>query len=199
MGFAVTNDGGVPLWDTWQLYGLDNVGYPLSSRFVWGGYLTQVFQKAVFQSRPDLGGVAFVNVFDELHNWRADSFLLVNRQTPLQVDPSFDAGKPPEQIVQARLALLDANGAIRDRYFSGVDPLLLYGLPTSAVQDMGNAFVIRTQRAVFQQWKVDVPWASAGQVTVANGGDIAKEEGLFPTDMIQNGASVNPLQPQPPP
>ncbi|MDO8689389.1 MAG: hypothetical protein Q7R39_05165 [Dehalococcoidia bacterium] len=52
---------------------------------------------------------------------------------------------------------------------------------------MGNAFVIRTQRAVFQQWKVDVPWASAGQVTIANGGDIAKETGLFPQEAVVPG------------
>jgi hypothetical protein len=33
---------------------------------------------------------------------------------------------------------------------------------------------------VLQQWKQDVPWAKAGQVTVALGGDIAKEVGLVP-------------------
>ena len=65
--------------------------------------------------------------------------------------------------------------------------------------DTGNALVIRTQRAVFQQWKVDVPWARAGQVTIANGGEIAKEEGLFPNSVIENGRGVNVLQPQPPP
>jgi hypothetical protein len=31
-----------------------------------------------------------------------------------------------------------------------------------------------------QQWKVDVPWARAGQVVVANGGDLGKELGLWP-------------------
>ena len=36
-------------------------------------------------------------------------------------------------------------------------------------------FVIRTQKAVFQQWKEDVPWAKAGEVTIANGVDVAKE------------------------
>src|SRR5262249_29981655 len=41
---------------------------------------------------------------------------------------------------------------------------------------------IRLQRAVIQQWKQDVPWAKAGQVTVANGADIAKEAGLFPAE-----------------
>ena len=38
---------------------------------------------------------------------------------------------------------------------------------------MGNHYAIRTQKTVFQQWKEDVPWAKAGEVTLANGGDIA--------------------------
>jgi len=47
---------------------------------------------------------------------------------------------------------------------------------------MGNHFAVRLQRAVIQLWKVDVPWAKAGETTVANGGDVAKEAGLFPPD-----------------
>ena len=83
-----------------------------------------------------------------------------------------------------RLALLDANQAIIERYYAAPEPLLQYGLPTSRVEDYGNVLVIRTQRAVFQQWKEDVPWAKAGEVTIANGGDIAKELGLFPEDAM---------------
>jgi lipoprotein-anchoring transpeptidase ErfK/SrfK len=37
---------------------------------------------------------------------------------------------------------------------------------------------------VFQQWKVDMPWAGAGQVVIANGGDVAKEAGLLPQDIL---------------
>jgi hypothetical protein len=47
-------------------------------------------------------------------------------------------------------------------------------------RDYGNVFVVRAQRAAFQQWKVDVSWAKAGQVVIANGGDVAKEAGLYP-------------------
>lgn len=46
---------------------------------------------------------------------------------------------------------------------------------------MGNHYAIRLQRAVLQEWKEDVPWASAGEVTIANGGDIAKELGGLPS------------------
>jgi hypothetical protein len=54
------------------------------------------------------------------------------------------------------------------------------GLPTSGITDMGDSFTIRCQRIVIQQWKKDMPWAKAGDVTVANGGDIAKSAGLVP-------------------
>ena len=93
--------------------------------------------------------------------------------------PSFDAGKSWNQVVRDRLALLDANPAIKERYFAAPDPMLLYGLPTSRVEDMGNASVIRTQRAVFQQWKEKTPWANAGEVTIANGSQIAIDLGIF--------------------
>ncbi|MBI2935006.1 MAG: N-acetylmuramoyl-L-alanine amidase, partial [Chloroflexi bacterium] len=83
-----------------------------------------------------------------------------------------------------RLALLDANPAIKSRYLGTPDALNVYGLPVSRVVDNGNHFVVRFQRTVMQQWKVDVPWARAGQVTIANGGDIAKEAGLLPPEAV---------------
>ncbi len=46
-------------------------------------------------------------------------------------------------------------------------------------EDYGVVRVLRAQRATFQQWMEEVPWAAAGQVVVANGGDIAKQLGLF--------------------
>jgi hypothetical protein len=54
---------------------------------------------------------------------------------------------------------------------------------------MGNHYAVRLQRAVIQEWKQDVPWAKAGQATVANGGDIAKEAGLFPAPALAAGVA----------
>ena len=68
---------------------------------------------------------------------------------------------------------------------------------------MGNHYAVRLQRAVIQEWKVDVPWAKAGEATVANGGDIMKEAGLFPADALApEGARpirspVRPRHPRP--
>lgn len=184
-GFAVVNTTPfvvpVRFFDEFQrLGGVALLGFPISQPFVLDGFVTQVFQKAVFQWRPELNRVFFVNVFDVLHDRGFDPFLLAFRSTPFQLDPSFDAGKTVPQIINDRLALLNANPAIRATYFSVDDPLLRFGLPTSRVEDMGNHFVIRLQRAVLQQWKVAVPWAAPGMVTIANGGAIGVEVGLFP-------------------
>jgi N-acetylmuramoyl-L-alanine amidase len=74
------------------------------------------------------------------------------------------------------------------------DPIQVNGLPQSDVVDMGDAFVVRCQRVVLQQWKVDKPWAKAGEVTVALGGDIAKEAGILP-----DGPHLQPLVAAAPP
>lgn len=184
-GYAVANNWpfSVPVRffsEFQRLGGVALVGYPISQIFVLDGFVTQVFQKAVFQWRPEVGQAYFVNVFDVLHDRGHDDYLLAFRSTPRQLDPSFDAGKTPQQVVADRLALLNANPAMRAVYFSVDNPLLRFGLPTSRVVDNGNHFVIRLQRAVLQQWKVAVPWAAAGQVTIANGGAIGVEIGLYP-------------------
>lgn len=194
-GYAVVNNRPftvpVAFWDEFRrLGGVPLVGYPISQVFILDGFVTQVFQKAVFQWRPEAGEAFFVNVFDVLHDRGFDDFLAVVRSTPRPLGPEFDAGKTRDQIVADRLALLNENPAMRAVYFSVDNPLLRFGLPTSRVEDMGNHFVIRLQRAVLQQWKVAVPWAAPGQVTIANGGAIGVEVGLYPE-------AVTAPQPQP--
>jgi hypothetical protein len=185
-GFDVVDDGQARFWSEFQrLGGLQTVGYPISRRFTYDGFVTQAFQKLVLQWRPEVNQAWPVNVFDELSEAGRDATLLQTRQTPRPL-ANFDApGASWQQIVTARQALLNENPAIRARYFSVADPLNVFGLPTSRVEDMGNHFAIRTQRAVFQQWKEAVPWAAAGQVTIANGGDIAKELNWLPANVLE--------------
>ncbi|MHB1004250.1 MAG: Gmad2 immunoglobulin-like domain-containing protein [Chloroflexota bacterium] len=185
-GYAVVNNWpfSVPVrfWDEFKRLGnVALVGYPISQLFVLDGFVTQVFQKAVFQWRPEVDQAYFINVFDVLHDRGYDDFLLIVRSTPRQIDPSFDANKSAAQVIADRLALLDANPAMRSAYYAVDNPLPRFGLPTSRVVDNGDHFVIRLQRAVLQQWKADVPWAKASQVTIANGGAIGVEVGtLYP-------------------
>ncbi|MGH2543351.1 MAG: hypothetical protein ACRDIB_11160, partial [Ardenticatenaceae bacterium] len=187
-GFSVVDDDTARFWSEFQrLGGLQTVGYPISRRFAYDGFVTQAFQKLVLQWRPEVGQAWPVNIFDELSDSGGDELLLERRQTPLPLRSSeFDPpGATWEQVVAGRQALLDANPTIRSRYFSQPDAITVFGLPTSRVEDMGNHYAIRTQRAVFQQWKESVPWASAGEVTIANGGAIAAEFGWLPAEAAQ--------------
>ena len=186
-GYSIVNDDSAPFWSEFQrLGGVQAVGYPVSRRFLWNGFLCQVMQRVVFQWRPDLGQVAFVNVFDLFSEAGQDDNLFATRQVPRPLPASFDGGKSFDDVIQARLALLDENPAIRQKYNSiPGDPIAMNGLPTSRVTDMGNHLALRTQRVLFQQWKEAVPWAAAGEVTVALGGSISAELGTFPKEILE--------------
>ncbi|MGB0388457.1 MAG: hypothetical protein ACPGWR_26865 [Ardenticatenaceae bacterium] len=195
-GYSVCDDDQAAFKTAFDNWGLQKVGYPISRRYVRDGFVTQAFQKAIMQWRQDGNYVALVNIFDDLHNDGFDDTLFAVRQTPYQLPDGWDGeGLTFEEVVAKRQALLDANSALRDAYFEADNPLLFYGLPTSEVEDMDNHYAIRLQRAVLQQWKEDVPWASAGQVTIANGGDITKELDALPSDALTPEAG--PSEPQP--
>ena len=179
-GFAIVDDAAAPLWSEFRrLGGVAALGYPVSRRFTWDGFVCQAVQKGILQWQPAVNGVYLVNVFDEMSRQGMDSWLLSFRQVPGNSDWRSDAGKPWSDVVASHQALLDANPAIKAQYFGVPNTINVYGLPM-AYADMGNNYVLRAQRVVIQQWKQEVPWAKAGQVTVANGGDIAKEAGLIP-------------------
>ncbi|MCL6522018.1 MAG: DUF4352 domain-containing protein, partial [Firmicutes bacterium] len=179
-GFMVSDDASSQFW-TWfrRFGGAPVLGYPISHRFTYNGRLAQAFQKAVFTWNATAGTVEFVNIFDDLAAAGKDPWLLSAKQVPPAQDWSADAGRSWPEIVAAHLALLDLDPAIRSTYFAQDYPIQIYGLPMGA-RDFGTVFVIRCQRAAFQRWKVSTPWASAGQVTIANGGDLMKEAGLLP-------------------
>ena len=181
-GFSVTNADGVPLWDAFKsLGGVDVLGYPVTRRFDLDGFTVQAFQKAVLQWRPDQGGqFSFLNTFDVLHDRGRDEWLDTFRQTPRPLDNAPDAGLAWVKVVARHVALLDkVPPPIKERFFADERWLDHYGLPV-ATQEYSNSVVVRAQRATFQLWKEDVPWAAKGSVTVANGGDLAKEAGLYP-------------------
>ncbi|MCY3694036.1 MAG: hypothetical protein OXG77_02350 [Chloroflexi bacterium] len=184
-GFSVTDEGAVAFWSAFrELGGVQAVGYPVSRRFVWDGFVSQVFQKVAFQWRPETQSVAFINVFDDLHLKGFDEALQA-RLIPAQ--GRFDEpGLSFEQIQARRIELLDAEPALRAHYEGVNDPVLWFGLPQSRVWESEDGLLrtIRLQRAVLQLWTRDVPWAPAGTVTVANGGDEAKALGLWPARAI---------------
>lgn len=187
-GFAVVDDGAAKLWSEFlRLGGVNGVGYPVSRRFTLGGFLTQAFQKELVQWNAATGQVQFVNVMDMLHDAGKDDWLRTVKQIPPPADASADAGKTFDQVEAQHLALLDSDPALKAAYTAPPNWLDLYGLPLTPPTDMGNVVVVRGQRAALQRWKQDVPWAKAGQVTVANGGDIFKDAGLLPPDAARPG------------
>ncbi len=196
-GYSVCDDTQANFRTPFEQWGLQKVGYPVSQRYVRDGFVTQAFQKAIMQWRADSNSVVLVNIFDDLHNDGFDETLLSTRQTPLQLPPGWDGDISFGEVVAKRQALLDARPALRTTYFASADPLTFYGLPTSEVQDMGNHYAVRLQRAVLQEWKEDVPWAKMGEVTIANGGDIAKELGGLPSEALVPEASSAPSSPPP--
>jgi hypothetical protein len=181
MGYAILDDNAARFWTGFQrLGGTDRLGYPVSQRFAWQGFLSQATQKAVLQWRPDTGTVVLVNVFDDLGRIGLNAWLRTVRSVPEPLPASADAGLTWPEIVQHRTALLRARPALIAYYQSVPGALDLFGLPSSAVVDAGPMYVVRLQRAVLQEWKVAEPWARVGQVTIANGGDLAKESGALP-------------------
>ena len=55
-GFSVVDDDSAPLWSEFQRFGgVGELGYPVSDRFLYGGLITQSFQRAVLQFQPELG------------------------------------------------------------------------------------------------------------------------------------------------
>lgn len=181
-GYSITNEGGIPFWSEFQrLGGVDVLGYPVSRRFLMDGFVSQATQKFVLQWRPERREAWFVNVFDALYEKGRDGWLHSHRQTPLHPGSAAEAGLAWEAIMERKWRLLDQDQDLKAFFQSCANPLAHYGLPID-LADMGNAVVLRAQRAVLQKWKEDVPWAPAGYITVANGGDIAKEAGLVPMD-----------------
>jgi sortase (surface protein transpeptidase) len=184
-GFTVADDDQAMFLSEFnRLGGVALLGYPVSRRFTFDGFVVQAFQKAILQWHPELQQAEFINVLDWMHLAHKDDWLASVRMTPPPASTVPDNGLSWDLVVARHLAYLDANPTIAATYFAVDQPVLRYGLPVSPVTDEGAALVIRCQRAVLQLWKTDQPWAAAGQVTVANGGDLAKEAGLLPGNAI---------------
>lgn len=183
-GFLVADDGGIGFWKGYQqLGGVALLGYPISGRFMQAGFIAQATQRGILQWQPTSSSVTLTNVFDQLHDAGKDAWLQGAYQVPPPA-PLNEKGQTLAQITQHRLALLDGNPAIKARYLATPDAEQLFGLPTSAPVDFGPMVAVRMQRVVFQYWKVPEPWAKVGDVTLVNGGDVAKAAGLVPANAI---------------
>jgi hypothetical protein len=189
LGFAVVDDGDAAFWSEFQrLGGVDQVGYPISQRFMHGGFLTQAFQKLALQWRPDFGRAVPVNAFDDLSTGAHDEWLDQHRQVPPMATTPTDAGQPFDEVMAQPRALLDPYPGLGSFYDGSPDALDRFGVPV-AVKDYDGVVAVRLQRAVLQLWMRDSPTAPAGTVLVGNGGDLAKLVGLWPEQALAPSAS----------
>ncbi len=191
-GFAITDDGGVPMWTWFQRYGGVNLlGYPNTGRFTLDGFVVQGTQRVLLQWHPESQTMAFVNIFDRLHDQGLDSVLEATYQIPAQIDNSAaEKGLTFDQIKAIREPWLNfPNTAFKDHYFGDPFHIDHDGLPTSQLKDYGPFISIRLQRKAFQLWKTNGPAGIvAGQLTETLGSDIAKQVNFYPASAAQPSA-----------
>ena len=175
-GYAVTNAGGVPLWDFVRDRDLQAIGYPISQRWVSGPFTLQAFQKVILQWDPGKRRMNYYNTLDVLANRYPDVEL--PNVPPHQVLEA-DRGADFATITRNHLSLLDQNAAIKSRFLSEPDWLNLYGLPIRYEEREVNGNpqglqMLRAQRTVFVIWNVPAPGTTVGRVNLQNVPDKVK-------------------------
>ena len=177
-GYAVTNAGGVPMWDFTRDKDLQALGYPISGRWVEGPFTLQAFQKVILQWDSTNRRMNWYNTLDALAN-RYPHIALPN-VPPHQVLPEDNGVTDFSVIVRNHLALLDANPKIRAEFLADPDWLNLYGLPIRYEEREVNGNpqglqLLRAQRIVFEVWNVPAPGTSIGAVGRQNVPDKVKK------------------------
>lgn len=176
-GYAVTNEGGVPIWDFFRQQPVSAVGYPISQRWVDGPFTLQAFQKVILQWSSTDRKMNWFNTLDELNK----SFPSANiGNVPRHQNLPGDAGQSFEVVKQNHLDILNANPKIKAAFLGESDWLNLYGLPISyeARTVSGNPQglqLLRAQRVVFEVWNVDAPGTARGVVGRQNVPDTIKK------------------------
>jgi|GEM_PF-2842214 len=192
-GFVISDSSGVPFWTFFQqVGGVETLGYPISQRFVWDGYVCQATQRGIMQWNAATKVVQLVNVFDYLSLTGKDPWLASARLAPpAQRTPEEMSGQPLPFVLLAhyRFRWLYADPAIFHRYFTTPNYYAVFGLPTSPVVDLGAYYAVRFQRAVIYHWKTSMPWTDSAQTSVGLSGDIFRELGDIP---------LGALKPEPP-
>ena len=166
--------GDVPfLTEFRRIGGIDALGYPLTRAITYEGRPTQFFQKGVLQWQPATRSFAYLNVFDLLSAQGFDAVLASQYLIPPPADSVASDDLNWDQAAARHIAIMQEVPAIARFVLRTPNWLDRYGLPTG-IQDYGDVVVVRAQRAAFQWWRVDTPFANAGDVTVVNSGEIAK-------------------------
>ena len=177
-GYAVTNAGGVPMWDFVRDKDLQALGYPVSGRWIEGPFTLQAFQKVILQWDSVNRRMNWFNTLDALAN--RYSHIALPNVPPHQILAEDQGVTDFAVIVQNHLALLDANPKIKAEFLKDPDWLNLYGLPIRYEERTVNGNpqglqLLRAQRIVFEVWNVPAPGTSLGAVGRQNVPDKVKK------------------------
>ena len=177
-GYAVTNAGGIPMWDFIRDKDLQAIGYPISGRWVEGPFTLQAFQKVILQWDSANRRMNWYNTLDALAN-RYPQVGLPN-VPPHQVLREDRDVTDFSVVVRNHLALLDANPKIKAEFLAEPNWLNLYGLPIRYEEREVNGNpqglqLLRAQRIVFEVWNVPAPGTSIGRVGRQNVPDKVKK------------------------
>ncbi len=192
-GFAVTNAGGVPLWDFVRGKDPQAIGYPISQRWADGPFTLQAFQKVILQWDPRRERMNYYNTLDALAT-RYPYVALPN--VPGHAVLAEDTGADFAHVIRNHLAILEQNDRIKARFLAEPDWLNLYGLPIRYEERAvnGNPLglqVLRTQRTVFEVWNVPAPGTTPGQVNLQNVPDkIKRLRNVIIPDAAKSPASL---------
>ncbi len=183
LGFGVrdTTDGPALFTEFERFGGVDILGYPIAQQTTYKGFAIQITQRAVLQWVPNTAGTdgqaVRLNVMDELASSGYDDYLYTQLQVPKTFSNEEDEGLSFEEVQKRHLKFLDDNLLTKRAYLETPDAISEYGLPTG-YEEFGDVYVVRTQRAVIQLWKVSRPWAQAGEVTIMGAGELLKDISL---------------------
>lgn len=191
-GFSLVDNAAARLHSEYnRLGGFTTLGPPISRRFELGGQPAQVLRKGVMVWRGGDEGATFLNVMDMLAEQGRDDWLLKNHGIPKRADLGADAGKSYEQIAAARTEWLRQFPAFHAFYFNLDQPQAVLGLPTSRVEDTGQALVMRFQRGAIRQAKVDAFGLAAGELALVDTGEIARQAGLVKASFFPENPPAN--------
>ena len=188
LGFAISDTADGPSLRTEfdRIGGIDRVGYPVSAETTFKGFQVQVMQRAILQWVGDPSGTggraAQMNILDELTSSGFDEYLHATLRVPKTFDNAADEGLSMDEVIVRHIGFLDDNALTRAAYMANPDHFEDYGLPT-AFEEFEDAYVVRTQRAVIQLWKVSGPLAKAGDITIVGAGELLKDMALIATSL----------------
>jgi hypothetical protein len=183
LGYSVIDDAAAPLWSEFErLGGVEEFGNPITRRFVYQGFVTQVFQNGALQWRPDLEQATEVNTLNDLSALGYDRWLDADLQIPAIPDWSSEQDLSPDDVLARRLELLAAYPDLRDG-LEEAGLVEMYGLPTAAKQ-YESMLVVRFERATLQVWTADTSLAPAGTTIPASGAQLGKQVGLWPGEVM---------------